>query len=73
MMLLKIIRYIDELKCNIFGHKWKFNFPSIPNKAICSRCKCKSILNLQTLEWKPVLTFENEERTDNELIKAWFF
>ena len=57
--------------CYLFGHKWKYNFPSIANKVICSRCKTKEHLNLFTLEWESVESFENEKRTDEELIKKW--
>jgi len=57
--------------CRFFGHKWKYNFPSIPNKAMCTRCKCKSVLNLKTLEWISVKNFNKEKRTDEQLAWDW--
>jgi len=57
--------------CGIFGHKWKYNFPSIPNKAICKRCKAKSQLDLRKLEWERVSTFKHEKRTEDELCSVW--
>lgn len=62
---------IHGVMCLIFGHKWKYNFPSLPNKAICTRCKAKTKLNLHTLEWESVKTLEGEKRTDNELCRVW--
>ena len=50
---------------------WKFNFPSIPNKAICKICHAKAELDLHTLEWMPIGVFKNEKRTDKELAKQW--
>ena len=63
-----------SLLCKIFGHKWKYNFPvgSIPFRAICSRCEIKMKLNLAFLEWHGVDDFENEKRTNKELIDTWF-
>ena len=52
------------------GHKWKYNFPTLPNKRICSRCKEKETLDLKSLEWGSP-SFQ-DERSDNELIKKWF-
>jgi hypothetical protein len=57
--------------CRVFGHKWKYNFPSLPNKAICTRCKSKAKLDLHTLDWESVKTFEEEKRTDKELCRVW--
>jgi hypothetical protein len=55
--------------CNIFGHKWRYNFTVIPNKRICKRCKEKQKLNLHTLEWDGTFT---DKRSDDVLIKNWF-
>jgi len=63
--------FIHGVMCRIFGHKWKYNFPSLPNKAICTRCKAKAKLNLRTLEWESIKAFEGEKRTDDELCRAW--
>jgi ABC-type transport system involved in Fe-S cluster assembly fused permease/ATPase subunit len=62
---------IYKILCYTFGHRWKFNFKSIPNKAICSVCKSKSKLNLSTLNWEEVKDFGNDYRTDKELIETW--
>lgn len=63
-----------SIRCKIFGHKWKYNFPisSFPNKSICKRCNKKARLDLGTLEWVEVVQFDKETRTDSELIKKWF-
>ena len=60
-----------KIICNIFGHDWRYNFPAIPNKRICKRCKEKEMLNLLTLGWNIVTSFDKETRTDEELIKKW--
>jgi len=51
---------------------FRFNFPSIPNKCICVKCKNKFVLNLHTLEWEPVEHFDAESRSDEVLINIWF-
>ena len=57
--------------CKLFGHNWKFNFSVLANKCICSKCKLKMELDLSTLEWKEINSFENESRSDKELINKW--
>ncbi len=64
-------KLLHVVMCRFFGHKWKYNFPSIPNKAMCTRCKCKSVLNLKTLEWISVKNFDKEKRTDEQLVRDW--
>lgn len=64
---------INNIICYIFNHKWKFNFKSLPNKAICSRCKIKAELNLYTLEWESIDKFEGEKRSDEELCRTWTY
>ena len=70
---------MKKLVCRLFGHRWRYNFPSQPNKAICKRCHrrermifneqlCGS-LNLLGEEW--VEGFD-DKRTDKELINKWF-
>ena len=66
-----MVKYLQNLLCHCFGHELKYNFPSIPNKCICARCKMKMELNLVTLVWENVETFDNEERTDEELCEKW--
>lgn len=61
---------MKEFICYLFGHKWKFNFMSIPDKSICARCKTKAVFDPHKLEWNPVNGFECG-RTDDELIRKW--
>ena len=60
-------------KCKKNTCKFVYNFPSIPNKAICKNCKQKIQLNLKTLEWEYVDKFNTtyDLGTDEELIKRW--
>ncbi|MFE3869513.1 hypothetical protein ACFX5E_15720 [Flavobacterium sp. LS2P90] len=59
--------------CKIWDCKYVYNFSSIPNRAICVRCKRKLELNLRTLEWELVEKFNTtyDLGTDDELIKRW--
>lgn len=49
-------------------HDWLYNFPSIPDKRICERCKKRESMTFKTLEWDS--TF-NDPRSDEELINRW--
>lgn len=60
-----------SLKCRIYGCEWRFNFPSMPNKSICKRCKAKAELNLRTLEWESVSSFDEKLGTDDEIVNRW--
>ena len=62
---------MNKLLCKLFGHKWRYNFLTLPNKCICSRCKRKEQLDLYLLEWSHVESFENETRSNKELINKW--
>ena len=62
---------MNKLKCKIFGHKWLFNFSTMPNKCICSCCRIKAKFNLYTLEWENIDKFYDENRTDEVLIEKW--
>lgn len=62
---------MERLLYKLFGHKWRYNFSIPPNKCICSRCKRKMQLDLYLLEWNHVDLFENETRSDKELINKW--
>ncbi len=62
---------MKKIICNLFGHKWLYNFSTMPHKSICIRCKEKSELNLTELMWYDVGWFRDEKRTDEELIKEW--
>ena len=63
---------MNKIKCYIFGHKFRYNFPSLPNKAICVNCKEKKKLNLHALKWHKVKLFPNEKRSDSELCFMWY-
>lgn len=67
----KSLFFISRVICRFFGHRWKYNFPSIPNKAMCIRCKCKAVLDLKKLEWNSVDAFTGEKRTDKEIVRDW--
>ena len=62
---------INKIKCKLFGHKWRYNFKSLPNKAICKRCCYKSKLNIHNLEWEEVDIFLGENRMCKELAEQW--
>lgn len=62
---------IKSLWCYFFGCKFVYNFPSIPSKAICTRCKAKAEFDTKTLEWNEVEKFKDMSRTDEQLIKRW--
>lgn len=68
-----LVYMVNKIKCFILGHKWKYNFPSLPNKSICIRCSKKAKLNLKTFEWEITKTFKDEKRTDKEIISNWVF
>ena len=60
-----------KIICKIFDHDWRYNFPSIPNKRICKRCKEKQQLDLLHRKWDKIYTFGEDKRTDKELINKW--
>ena len=37
---MKFWKWIFTLRkdCAVVGHKWRYNFPALPNKRICERC-----------------------------------
>ena len=47
---------------------YKYNFPSVPNKRICTKCFNRQNLDLNTLIWNNGWV---GERTNTELIDAW--
>ena len=59
------------LLCFFGSCKFVYNFSTMPNKCICKRCHLKFMFNLNSLEWEPIDVFENETRTDEQLIKTW--
>ncbi len=66
---MKFIKYLKSLfECN---HDFRFNFPSIPNKGICKKCKMKITFNGKDLEWEENEFTDSAGRTDEELIKQW--
>ena len=62
------------MKCKIWDCKYVYNFPSIPNRAICVRCKRKLELDLKNIKWNFVERFNTsiDLGTDEEIIKRWF-
>ncbi len=76
----KFKTYIKNFICKYFGHDFVFNFPinSYPSKCICKRCKTKykrkfgSDLFSDNPNWLMIDKFENETRSDDELIEKWF-
>jgi hypothetical protein len=62
-----------NLRCKLWDCKYVYNFNSIPNKAICIKCKRKIELNLKTLQWEFVEKFKTTYNlgTDDELIERW--
>jgi urease accessory protein UreH len=71
-MFESLAKKLKTLRCKLIGHNWKYNFSTLPNKAICSKCFAKSKLNLNNLNWEIVSEFEGEKRTNKELINKWF-
>ena len=62
--------------CAIEGHDELYYFTTLPSKCICRRCyqKWKADYNGDLIHgeiWKPVDAFENDNRSDEELFKAW--
>ncbi len=63
---------MKKILCKIFGHKFRYNFGWMPSKAICKRCHKKWVATGSLMdEWKEVDKFENESRTDEEIIRKW--
>lgn len=62
---------IDENICEINDHEYLYNFPSLPSKSICKKCKTKWKLNYNTLEWEITDKFNEILGNDEELIRRW--
>ena len=68
---------MKKILCKVFGHRYRYNSTTLPNKCICARCHKKwtadySKDNLVKSElWSEVDSFENEKHTDEELSKTW--
>lgn len=62
---------MNKLLCIIFGHKHRFNFPSVPDKCICYRCHTKWKLEGSTLSWYKVDGFSKELGTDEQMKNRW--
>lgn len=63
------MKRINKIICKVFGHSFKYNFPSIPNKRICKRCYKKEKWTNKPYVWDGYFT---DKRTDKELINQWF-
>jgi hypothetical protein len=59
-----------EDACEMFGHDWRYNFPSLPNKRICAICKKRETFDGYRLDWLDV-PFQ-DSRSEEELINGWF-
>jgi len=62
--------------CEIEGHQYLYNFATLPSKSICRRCHRKWLADysgdlINGEIWKQVDRFENDPRTDDELVKEW--
>ncbi len=65
---------MKKLFCKIFGHDWRYNFPNMPNKRICARCKKKQqdrILSPYVNGWTDEFVFTSPYE-DYQLIEKWF-
>jgi len=68
---------MNKLICWLFGHSYKFNFASMPDKTICKNCKRKWYWNgkigegYKWIETDKFTFTPGCERTDEELIKQW--
>jgi len=66
--MVATLDFLTEKECT---HEIVYNFPSLPSKAICTKCRQKYIFDAHNLEWVEVDFFVNETRTDKELIEKW--
>lgn len=57
--------------CKILGHKWLYNFTTMPSKAICKRCSAKARFGPETLEWQAVDSFPPELGSDEQIKNRW--
>ena len=62
--------------CELEGHQYLYNFATLPSKSICRRCHRKWLADysgdlINGEIWKQVDRFENDPRTDDELVKEW--
>jgi len=62
----------EKIICKIFGHKWRYNFPSLPSCCICKRCYRKKQVDLKTLKWHSISTLKPITGTDKEIAERWF-
>ena len=67
------MKRINKLICDLFWHDWRYNFVSLPNKRICTRCKRREHWKIGTMFpeiW--VEGFERvDERSDEVLLDKW--
>jgi hypothetical protein len=68
---------MKKILCKLFGHQYRYNLQTLPNKCICARCHKKLVADyskdnlIKSELWSEVDSFENEEHTDEELSKTW--
>lgn len=59
-----------KLICYFFGHDWRYDTPTIPNKRICTCCKERQYCNYANFEWYKGFK-DKFFRSDDELIKTF--
>lgn len=52
---------LNKKLCEIFNHKWEYNFPSLPSKRTCSRCGQKQKVKYNDKFTNPLVDFETWE------------
>ena len=55
--------------CRLFGHDFKYNFPSMPNKRICKRCYKKEKWINEPYVWDSTFV---DNRSNKEIVSKWF-
>jgi len=60
-----------KLKCKLLGHKWLYNFPSMPSRCLCKRCNLKMEYDFSALIFREVESFPPSLGTDAEIKKRW--
>ena len=58
-----------DFLCTIFGHRMRYNFPTLPSKCICKRCGTKWVM--RNGDWWVTTGFSSDLGTDKELNKRW--
>lgn len=63
---------IAKIICGMIDHDWRYNFVSLPNKRICTRCKRREHWKIGTIPQIWIEGFPQEDkRSDAVLIEKW--